>query len=102
MCGEGRGRAGALSACLALAAGCDALLYPKDPRAVAATVAAWAKARPAHEALLRAAAHRVLATKGRLSPSLKRGEATVERIGAWMSGLWDAPAEVAAREAADA
>ncbi len=40
--------------------------------------------------------------KGRLSPSLARGEATVEKIGAWMSGLWDAPAEVAAREAADA
>ena len=40
--------------------------------------------------------------KGRLSPSLRRGEATVEKIGAWMSGLWDAPAEVAAREAADA
>jgi simple sugar transport system ATP-binding protein len=40
--------------------------------------------------------------KGRLSPSLPRAEATVERIGAWMSGLWDAPAEVAAREAADA
>lgn len=40
--------------------------------------------------------------KGRLSPSLPRREATVEKIGAWMSGLWDAPAEVAAREAADA
>ena len=40
--------------------------------------------------------------KGRLSPPLARGEATVEKIGAWMSGLWDAPAEVAAREAADA
>ena len=32
--------------------------------------------------------------KGRLSPSLGRGEATVERIGEWMSGLWDhEPAE---------
>jgi len=40
--------------------------------------------------------------KGRLSPALARGEATVEKIGAWMSGLWDAPVEVAAREAADA
>ena len=40
--------------------------------------------------------------KGRLSPSLPRREATVEKIGEWMSGLWDAPPEVAAREAADA
>jgi ABC-type uncharacterized transport system ATPase subunit len=28
--------------------------------------------------------------KGRLSPSLDRAEATIERIGEWMSGLWDA------------
>jgi simple sugar transport system ATP-binding protein len=27
--------------------------------------------------------------KGRLSPSLARAEASVERIGEWMSGLWD-------------
>ena len=27
--------------------------------------------------------------KGRLSPSINRAEATVERIGEWMSGLWD-------------
>jgi len=40
--------------------------------------------------------------KGRLSPSLARSQATVEKIGEWMSGLWDAPPEVAAREAADA
>ena len=26
--------------------------------------------------------------KGQLSPSLPRSEATVERIGEWMSGLW--------------
>ena len=26
--------------------------------------------------------------KGRLSPSMARAEATVERIGEWMSGLW--------------
>ncbi len=32
--------------------------------------------------------------KGRLSPSLARAEATVERIGEWMSGLWDAPVQV--------
>ena len=30
--------------------------------------------------------------KGRLSPSVDRAEATVERIGEWMSGLWDASA----------
>jgi ABC-type uncharacterized transport system ATPase subunit len=29
---------------------------------------------------------------GRLSPSLPLGEATVEKIGIWMSGLWDAAA----------
>jgi simple sugar transport system ATP-binding protein len=28
--------------------------------------------------------------KGRLSPSVPRAEATVERIGEWMSGLWHA------------
>ncbi|NIM41698.1 MAG: ATP-binding cassette domain-containing protein [Hydrogenophaga sp.] len=28
--------------------------------------------------------------KGRLSPSLDRADATVERIGEWMSGLWEA------------
>ena len=30
--------------------------------------------------------------KGRLSPSLNRADATIERIGEWMSGLWDAAA----------
>ena len=30
--------------------------------------------------------------KGRLSPSLDRAEASIERIGEWMSGLWDAAA----------
>ncbi len=29
--------------------------------------------------------------KGRLSPSLDRQDATIERIGEWMSGLWDDP-----------
>jgi simple sugar transport system ATP-binding protein len=38
--------------------------------------------------------------RGRLSPALARRDATVEQIGAWMSGLWDAPA--AAQEAAHA
>jgi simple sugar transport system ATP-binding protein len=30
--------------------------------------------------------------KGRLSPSLARADASVERIGEWMSGLWDSAA----------
>ena len=30
--------------------------------------------------------------KGRLSPSINRAQATVERIGQWMSGLWPEPA----------
>jgi simple sugar transport system ATP-binding protein len=29
--------------------------------------------------------------KGRLSPSIARGQASVERIGEWMSGLWPEP-----------
>jgi general nucleoside transport system ATP-binding protein len=33
--------------------------------------------------------------KGCLSPAVMRTEATVERIGAWMSGLWEAPASAA-------
>ena len=33
--------------------------------------------------------------KGRLSPSLPRAEATVERIGEWMSGLWPAQSGMA-------
>jgi simple sugar transport system ATP-binding protein len=38
--------------------------------------------------------------KGRLSPSLPRADATVERLGEWMSGLWEpvpAPPSAAAR-----
>jgi len=41
----------------------------------------------------------VVMAKGRLSPSIKRSQATVDLIGQWMSGLWDekqpAPQEVA-------
>ncbi|WP_198972652.1 ABC transporter ATP-binding protein [Xylophilus sp. ASV27] len=37
--------------------------------------------------------------KGHLSPSIARADATVEKIGQWMSGLWDAQPEVAAEEA---
>jgi len=33
----------------------------------------------------------VVIARGRLSPALPAAEATVERIGTWMSGLWDAP-----------
>jgi ABC-type uncharacterized transport system ATPase subunit len=45
--------------------------------------------------------------KGKLSPSLNRVDATVTRIGEWMSGLWDGDAAVststtAAREVAHA
>jgi simple sugar transport system ATP-binding protein len=29
--------------------------------------------------------------KGRVSPSLSRSEATVQQVGEWMSGLWEAP-----------
>ena len=31
--------------------------------------------------------------KGHLSPSLRRADATVERVGQWMSGLWDQGAQ---------
>ena len=34
--------------------------------------------------------------QGRLSPSLPTREATIERIGQWMSGLWDETSTVAA------
>jgi simple sugar transport system ATP-binding protein len=33
----------------------------------------------------------VVIARGRLSPALPAAEATVEQIGTWMSGLWDAP-----------
>lgn len=36
--------------------------------------------------------------KGHLSPSVMRSDATVERIGEWMSGLWDAPVKAVAQE----
>jgi hypothetical protein len=36
--------------------------------------------------------------KGRLSPSVPRIEATVERIGEWMSGLWPETAALTAQE----
>ncbi len=33
----------------------------------------------------------VVMAQGRLSPSLPRAQASVERLGAWMSGLWEGP-----------
>jgi len=36
--------------------------------------------------------------KGHLSPSVPRAEATVERIGEWMSGLWHAEVQAHLRE----
>jgi len=35
----------------------------------------------------------VVMHRGRLSPPLARSEATVERVGAWMSGLWHEPVQ---------
>jgi simple sugar transport system ATP-binding protein len=32
--------------------------------------------------------------RGKLSPSVPIAEATVEKIGEWMSGLWEQTAEV--------
>ena len=40
--------------------------------------------------------------KGRLSPSVARADATVQQIGEWMSGLWDAPAAAAGQGGAHA
>ncbi len=40
--------------------------------------------------------------KGRLSPSIPRAQATVSRIGEWMSGLWDAAPAAAGAGAAHA
>ncbi len=36
--------------------------------------------------------------QGRLSPSIPAAEATIERVGAWMSGLWDTDAAAAAKQ----
>ena len=42
----------------------------------------------------------VVIARGRLSPALPVAEATVERIGSWMSGLWAEPAAGASHAAA--
>ena len=39
--------------------------------------------------------------RGRLSPSLPRQQASVARIGAWMSGLWEEDTPPAAPQAGD-
>jgi simple sugar transport system ATP-binding protein len=46
----------------------------------------------------------VVIAKGRLSPSIPRAEASIERIGLWMSGLWEGGPTAAdtTREAAHA
>ena len=44
----------------------------------------------------------VVVAKGRLSPSVAVGEATVERIGEWMSGLWPGGPASTAKEGAHA
>ena len=35
----------------------------------------------------------IVIAQGRMSPSIATGEATIERIGEWMSGLWPKAAE---------
>lgn len=64
-----------LAACKALEAGCDALLYPKDPLALAARVAAWARERPSNLARLREAVGRIDAGTARTT----RARASVAR-----------------------
>jgi len=44
----------------------------------------------------------VVIAQGRLSPPIATREATIERIGIWMSGLWDAPAADVGDVAAEA
>jgi len=44
----------------------------------------------------------VVMAQGRLSPAMPVAEASVERIGAWMSGLWDRPRDASALEVAHA
>jgi general nucleoside transport system ATP-binding protein len=48
------------------------------------------------EELLEVSDRLVVMAKGKLSPSMERAEATVERIGLWMSGLWGGSSERAA------
>jgi len=52
------------------------------------------------EELLEISDRLVVIARGRVSPSLPTREATVEKIGAWMSGLWTTTATVAVEPAA--
>lgn len=61
------------AACAALAAGCDVLLYPHEPEAVAAAVARWASAEPARAGRLQQAAGRLAAARLRLAAALAPG-----------------------------
>ena len=38
----------------------------------------------------------VVIAQGRVSPSVARRDASIEQIGIWMSGLWEAPAPAGA------
>jgi general nucleoside transport system ATP-binding protein len=42
----------------------------------------------------------IVIAQGRMSPSIRVADATIERIGEWMSGLWAAPAAAEATHAA--
>jgi ABC-type uncharacterized transport system ATPase subunit len=44
----------------------------------------------------------VVIAKGRISPSIKRSQATVDLIGQWMSGLWDGALPVREQEVVNA
>ena len=44
----------------------------------------------------------VVMAKGRLSPALPVAEATVEKVGMWMSGLWEVQPQAAVEEGARA
>lgn len=78
--GDDPGAAEVAAAERALAAGCDALLYPNDPERVAAALARWAGEDAARAARLRQAAGRVLAAKDRVA-QLPRPDARPERPG---------------------
>ncbi|RMG14676.1 MAG: hypothetical protein D6731_09900 [Planctomycetota bacterium] len=65
MAGVQQGLAEAEAAVAAVRAGCDLLLYPSDPDAVAARLAAWAEEDPAHRARLERSCARLEAALAR-------------------------------------
>ena len=86
------------AAVLAIQAGCDLLLYPKDPRAVVSALALWSEAKPENLELIRAAASRVLERKARLAnrAPLALPEAPADRIAASaLTWCGDVPAPLA-------